>query len=183
MDSKERLYETFVDYILPYQNDYFRYIIRSVYDKDDANDILQTSYEQAWNNIYQLKDKEKAKNWMFTIITNNIRKYYNHKKKETMYILKEENVEAVLENIETDDDVLIFLIREFEENLALKALNNVKKEYADIIKLRFIEDKTIREIGKIKGLKEVSVRSKINRALKEYKKVYLKFEKEGERFE
>lgn len=58
------------DYLLPHVDLIFRCACRLTRKPHDAEDLTQETFYSAIKNFSQLKDREKAKNWLFSILRN-----------------------------------------------------------------------------------------------------------------
>lgn len=58
------------DYLLPHVDLIFRCACRLTRKAHDAEDLTQETFYYAIKNFSQLRDKEKAKNWLFSILRN-----------------------------------------------------------------------------------------------------------------
>ncbi|MCR5023746.1 MAG: hypothetical protein K6A90_05365, partial [Lachnospiraceae bacterium] len=64
-------------------------ILKSVQDKDIADDILQETYIEIFKNISSLKEPEAFKGWAAVIAQNKISRYFR-KKSDTIFSSEEE---------------------------------------------------------------------------------------------
>lgn len=58
------------DYLLPHVDLIFRCACRLTRKAPDAEDLTQETFYYAIKNFYQLNDRDKAKNWLFSILRN-----------------------------------------------------------------------------------------------------------------
>ncbi len=67
---------SFDEIIRTYQQPLYWYIRRVVLVHEDAEDILQETFLKAFRRLWQLRNRDALKSWLFMIATNEIRRYY-----------------------------------------------------------------------------------------------------------
>ena len=139
-----------------YADGVFRFILKNIRDKHDAEDIVQDSFEKLWRKHDDLA-AEKAKSYLFTTAYHTmidlIRKRKPQRDIEEVQHITEGGTNAY-------SDIKEVL------NEALEKLSEIQRT---VILLRDYEGYSYEEIGKITGLNESQVKVYIYRA-----RVYLK---------
>lgn len=139
-----------------YADGVFRFILKNIRDKHDAEDIVQDSFEKLWRKHDDLA-AEKAKSYLFTTAYHTmidlIRKRKPQRDIEEVQHITEGGTNAY-------SDIKEVL------NEALEKLSEIQRS---VILLRDYEGYSYEEIGKITGLNESQVKVYIYRA-----RVYLK---------
>lgn len=148
----------FNDCVDLYSDNLYRFILKSVKDKDKAKDIVQDTYEKLWKKVDEVESKN-AKSYMFTTA---YRTMIDSIRRESKSVMMEEHHEELrfTENGYSDLKQII--------NRALDTLPEIQKS---VVMLRDYEGYDYIEIGKITGLNESQVKVYIYRArlaLKEY---------------
>lgn len=170
----------FRNHIIIYENDLARYIWQRVYNENDATDILQTVFLNAWRSLGSLKSPEKAKSWLYVIASNCIKEHFRRQAKHLKSISApgtDGDPYDILEHIcEEEDAVLTEIIERFEAELAFQALCFLDTEDRELINMRYIDEIGIKRMVEITGLKEKTLSSKLSRALKKYKQIYFALE-------
>ncbi|MDP2671355.1 MAG: RNA polymerase sigma factor [bacterium] len=149
-----KLYDNFVDQI--YRFTYFK-----VGDRKTAEDLTQTIFLKAFEKLGTFKKKSSFVSWLFAIARNLIIDHYRNKDRLTESTLFED-----FEGLDHTED--------FENKDLLKAtlveINKLPEEERQVLVLSNIEDYSFKEIGKILGRSEGSLRILKFRALKKLKK-------------
>jgi RNA polymerase sigma-70 factor, ECF subfamily len=156
-DAFASIYDTFV-------NSIYRYIYFRV-PKADAEDLTEQVFLKAWEKIKQYKPAQKGFSaWIFRIAHNLVVDTYRFKKDKEFVELspnvpeyrREHNPIKMTENSLHSDKLKI-------------ALSKLKKNYKQIVILKFINELSNEEIAKILNKSEGSVRILQFRALKALK--------------
>lgn len=139
-----------------------------------AEDLTQNVMEKAWKYLYQLKDPDKSKSWIFQIARNEAKTFYKKSANIIFYEL-EPYEQACVDDIESD--ILAILVKKEESMLIMKSLELLDLKYAQIIKLRFIAGLDIKDIAYILDINYSTTRTYLRRGLMHLKDVYLFLEK------
>ena len=133
--------------------DLYRFALCLMKNKQDAEDAVSEAVLKAYENVGKLRDKDAFRSWIFTITANTCKKKLR---------------EATKRKDETIDDKYISTSVEEDVGLALdvrKAFFILSEEEQEIIGLSVFGGYNSKEIGKMLGLKDNTVRSKKTRAL------------------
>ncbi len=136
----------------------YRFIVKTVKDKDIAKDIIQDTYEKLWTKLNDVETTN-AKSYMFTTAYRTMMDYFRKAKKTTS--LDTETYETPSHSKQYSDVKEIL-------NEALEKLPEIQKT---VIMLRDYEGYNYDEIGEITNLNPSQVKVYIFRArqfLKEY---------------
>lgn len=156
MDTQE-LFNSLSDSI------YF-FILKRVKNKHIANDIFQNAFLKIHKNLYQLKEEDKAKAWVFQIVRNEITNYHN---KEAAYVSSFS--EAQEGDAESYQNVCCFD----------RFINELPSTYKQAIELVYIDGKKQNEAAEIIGISLANIKARIRRAkaiLKENFRACCKYE-------
>lgn len=155
-----------------YAKDIHRHASFKVKDKAAVDDLVQETFFKAWRYIVDENSKEilNIKSFLYKTLNNTIIDYYRSKKEQVPLEQAEEKDEAVI--FENDYEQMIDV--EIENKELLKNLSLIKKEYREILTMRYIDDLSISEISEIINKKSGLVRITIFRALKALKNKYEK---------
>ena len=140
--------------------DLYRFALFLMKNKQDAEDAVSESVLKAYENIRSLKDEKSFKSWIFTITANTCKGRLREAAKR-----KSEPIDESLSNVpseEMDYGISVDVKRAF---LALT------EEEQTIVGLSVFGGYNSKEIGKILGLKDNTVRSKKVRALEKMEDV------------
>jgi RNA polymerase sigma-70 factor, ECF subfamily len=151
------LYDHFYDRI-------FRHVYYRVGRSQDAEDLTQQVFLQAWRALsrYQQKDTPFVA-WLFAIAHNTIVSFYRRQKSvqsldaEPFDWPDEANVEGLAEVTLEHDRVRV-------------AMLTLKPEHQQVLVMRFLEDLPFKEIAGALGKTEVNIRVMQHRALQELRR-------------
>jgi len=163
--GKQSAYKTLLD---EYWNDVYLFQKSRINNKNDAEDITIQTFAKAFANLKQYNPKYDFKNWLL-MISKQVYIDNQRKKKMDFVSIKENNeVFRLRDNQMAADDQLIL-----EQNLlALKqAINQLKPHYREVIKLRYFEDLSYKEISEKIGEPLNNVKIKLLRAKKLLEKI------------
>lgn len=134
------------------------YYMRNQHEAEDAvQDAVLTAYEKR----YQLKDKEKFRSWMMTILVNRC------KTRMKKWFQKNENVEEV----SAAEERQLGREEDFATNAVVKQVFfQLEEEERLIVSLSIFGGYKGEEIAKMLGKNHSTVRSKYRRALQKMKK-------------
>ena len=136
-----------------YAKDLFRFAYYSVGSVSVAEDCVSEAVCLAFESIPDLKKDEAFKSWMFKILHNCCKNAQKIK-----YLHQNEVELSEVQNLSSDE-------KDHSENISLmNALKKLSGEERDIVILYYAQGYNSKEIGEILGLKDSTVRSKINRA-------------------
>lgn len=157
--KKEIKKNNFIRIVLPYS----RYLYRTAFclvkgNKEDAEDLVQETFVKAYKYFHQLKDKEKCRAWLTSILYNT---FINKYKKKSAVISQffEDQV------FEEEDPETTILKGAMDKEVA-EALFDLPEEYRIVIILSDIEDIPYKEIAEILEIPIGTVRSRLSRARK-----------------
>ena len=134
--------------------DLYRFALCLMKNKQDAEDAVSEAVLKAYENIRKLKDEKAFKSWIFTITANSCKCRLKEAAKR-----KSESIEVLPANTPAE---------EVDYGLSIdvrKAFTVLNEEEQAIIGLSVFGGYNSKEIGRILGLKDNTVRSKKLRAL------------------
>ncbi|MBX4187960.1 MAG: RNA polymerase sigma factor [Candidatus Doudnabacteria bacterium] len=157
-ESFGKIYDIFSDKI-------FNFILYRVRNKQTAEDILQTVFLKAWNNLpkYSPTNRAKFSTWLFQIANFTVIDYWRTKK-DTIEIDKLENLSQ-------------FAVEpKLYENYKFLwgALEQLPSDYQLVLRLRFIDDLSVTEAAWAMNRSEVGIRVLQHRALKALRNILIK---------
>jgi RNA polymerase sigma-70 factor (ECF subfamily) len=139
MATKQKRYEALVN---AYHGDLFRYAYWLVHDHSVAEDIVQETFLRAWKSLDSLKDVDKAKAWLITILRReNARRF--ERKQFDLVDIDDHHVEDS-HAISTEDSMeqqliqrqIMLLTPEYREPLLLQVVGGFSgEEISDILQL------------------------------------------------
>jgi RNA polymerase sigma-70 factor, ECF subfamily len=140
-----------------FQPDIVRYLTHRVRNPDVAEDLAQQVFLKAWQAIPRYQDRGAPfQAWLYRMAHNQMVDYFRTNRHTT-------DLEHVEIPEEPEAEALV-LADEMNEVLQA-ALERLSDDHRQVLVLRFLMEKSAREIGEIMGRKEVTVRGLQMRAL------------------
>lgn len=150
--------------ILDIQSELYKIAKIRLYNEDDINEAVQETMIEAFKGINKLKYNQYFKTWIIKILINKCNKIYRKNKKENISY-EYNNIENQISNDEIKSDVDFYIL-----------ISRLEYEERMIITLYYLERYTTKEISKIIGKSENTVKTKLSRAKKKIKR-YLEEDK------
>lgn len=154
-----------------YWNDVFRFQKSRIHNQNDAEDITIQTFAKAFANLKQFNPDYDFKNWLLMIS----KQVYidNQRKKKMDFVSIKENNEVFRlpdKGMSADDRLIL------EQNLMQlkRAINQLKPNYQEVIKLRYFDDLSYKEIAERIGEPLNNVKVKLLRAKKLLEKLLKK---------
>ncbi len=137
--------------------DLYRFALYTLKNKTDAEDAVSETVTDAFASIGRLRKAESFKGWIFRIL------YHKCKDRLREYSRKSEELPEDYKEVPANECV--------EEGAVVRAMFfELDEEERMIISMHLFAGYTSKEIGKLLGLNENTVRSKESRALKKLRK-------------
>lgn len=156
----EKEYNTCVDL---YADRLYRFIIKNIKRKDEAQDIVQNSFEALWKQHQELLF-EKTRSWLFTTAYHNMVDQIRKQKKMTFF---EQLPEKEQEGSARPTDLGSLLER------GMQRLNDIQRM---LLLLKDYEGYSYEEIGEITGLNKSQVKVYLHRARLKMREFLVKIE-------
>lgn len=160
------------EHLLPHLDLIFRCAYRMTGRRQDAEDLSQETYYYAFKNFEQIKDRAKAKSWLFSILRNLFLKEIEKNKKKTF--LEFDSMSSALggkTNVEQE-----YLDDETARSIRL-VLETLEPRLKLPIQMFYFEKKSYKEIASSMDLPIGTVMSRIARAKVNLKRKLSKFGK------
>lgn len=147
--------EEFADLVLTYQQSMYRFALGIVRNKQDAEDALSAAIMKAYEHLASLRDQDKFKPWIMTIIANEAK-----------------NMLSKNSRLQLVDDVAVF-IEEAEENRndVWDSVMELGEQHRQIVILYYYDGFSTREIARILKVPEGTVKSRLSRARESLKEL------------
>ena len=162
-DSFDLLYEE-------YYLSLYRTALLILGNRDEAEDVLQDTFLSIYKNINNLKEFNKLRPWIFSILKNSCYTRYKNRKREFPDEFILEKADSKLISSGEDEFVL-----NNEVESALLKLNHKERE---VLVLFYYDDFSIEEIAKILKTFQGTVKSRLFRARKNLKKEIMKVDQD-----
>lgn len=151
---KQILYERLIQYIIENQERFYRIAFSYTGHPEDALDAVQTAVCKALEAYETLKNEEAIRTWFYRILVN-----------ECLAILKKRKKVVLLEDYTEQDEAYIEPGYEPDKGIA-DELACLEPDVQGIIKLRFFEELSLKEIACITGMNLNTVKTKLYRGLR-----------------
>lgn len=137
----------------------FGYFYKGTNDYHQSKDLTQEVFIKMVVNIGRYKPRGEFKSWLFAIASNHLKNYWRSLKRRPEY--SELSEEIVGEGNAADELA--------QKSVISSALNTLPQEQRECIILRFYNDFSIKEIARITGSKETTVKARIKYGLEKLK--------------
>ncbi len=157
-------------YLKPIYNFIYRAVGRN---NRDIDDIVQESFLKVWKNLDKYNPDKSFKTWIFTIARNTAIDFLR-KRREVLFseFIDEHGDNQLVDTISDPEPLPDEIIIKIEQSKLLDdLLNQLPLVYKEILVLRYQEDLTFDEIGKILQKPLNTVKSQHRRALITLRKI------------
>lgn len=160
----EKIKEQYLEHYDELSNALYRFFVFQTSNPDVASDLLQETFMKTWEYIAEGKTIKNLRAFIYQVGRNALTDYRRKKKAHSLDALTEtgldfESETNILEEESLGDD-LRYVLEQFE------ILDERQKE---LITLRYVEEKSIKEIGEILGERANTISVQIHRALEKLK--------------
>lgn len=151
---KQILYERLIQYILENQDRFYRLAYSYTRHQEDALDAVQSAVCKALEAHENIKNADAIKTWFYRILIN-----------ECLAVLKKRSrVVLAADAVEQEE---VYYEKGYEQGGDIEQeLEKLEKDVQGIIKLRFFEEMSLKEIADVTGFNLSTVKTKLYRGLK-----------------
>ncbi len=154
---KKMLYERLIQYILENQDRFYRVAYSYTRHQEDALDAVQSAVCKALESHESIKNADAIRAWFYRILIN-----------ECLMVLKKRK--RMMPNSDDLHQEEVYYEKGYDQDDDIeKELDNLEFDVQEIIKLRFFEELSLKEISCITGLNLNTVKTKLYRGLKQLK--------------
>lgn len=154
---KQILYERLIQYILENQDRFYRVAYSYTRHQEDALDVVQNAVCKALEAHESIKNEDAIKTWFYRILIN-----------ECLTVIKKRKRFLLTDDVLEREEV--YYEKGYEQDGGMeKELDNLELDVQGIIKLRFFEEMSLKEISRITGLNLNTVKTKLYRGIKQLK--------------
>ena len=151
---KQILYERLIQYILENQDRFYRVAYSYTRHQEDALDAVQSAICKALEAHENIKNADAIKTWFYKILIN-----------ECLTVLKKRG--KVVLTADTVEQEEVYYEKGYEQGGDIEQeLEKLEMDIQVIIKLRFFEEMSLKEISSITGFNLNTVKTKLYRGLK-----------------
>ena len=141
--------ESLEDVIKKYKSTVYGIALTRLKNRDDADDVFQEVFLTYWKKSPHFNSEEHRKAWLINTAVNCSKKLYGKNRRFYSEIETEEPVYT----FESDGDTALYTV-----------IMSLPEEYRTVIYLYYFEDMTTKQIGKVLGVREGTVRMRLTRA-------------------
>lgn len=149
----KKLYEKLIQYILDNQNRFYRLAYSYTKNQEDALDAVQNAVCKALEAYEDIRNAGAIKTWFYRILVN-----------ECLRIIKRQKQDALTADWEEQDAV--YCEKAYDQENVEDELEKLELDVQEIIKLRFFEEMSLKEIADVTGYNVNTVKTKLYRGLK-----------------
>ncbi len=151
-----------------YEKRVFLYVMRFVHTVDEAYDVVQNVFIKALNHSASFDTTKQFSPWIYRIAHNEAITWLNaHNKQRTVSLEEVLDVQYRADLVDTRDDPMdTWLQTELRDEIA-DALAQLPDHYAQVLRLRYFEDKSYKEMSVILDKPVSSVGTRVRRAKKQ----------------
>ena len=151
---KQILYEKLIQYILENQDRFYRVAYSYTRHQEDALDAVQSAVCKALEAHENIKNADAIRTWFYKILIN-----------ECLTVLKKRG--KVVLTADTVEQEEVYYEKGYEQGGDIEQeLEKLESDIQVIIKLRFFEEMSLKEISGITGFNLNTVKTKLYRGLK-----------------
>lgn len=145
-----------------YWMDVFSFVLKKVQDENDADEITVSVFSKVLQKLELYDPSFQFKTWMLTIAQNTVIDFWRKRARGN-----EDTTEHLIENLtiyaKSPEELLI---SEQEQQNIEKIVEGMESNYREIIRLRFFEEKSIKEISEELKISVSNAKVRIMRAKK-----------------
>lgn len=142
-----------------YYQSIFAFFYKNTGNYHQSKDLTQEVFIKMVAGILKYRPKSPFKNWLFTIASNHLKNYYRTLSRHPEW------TEITDECIKTTNDIANIAL----ENDIKVALRHLPSEQREAVILRYYNDFSVKEISKITGAMETTVKARIRYGLEKLK--------------
>ena len=150
------LYEKLIQYILDHQDRFYRLAYSYTSNQEDALDAVQNAVCKALEAFESIRNTGAIKTWFYRILIN-----------ECLQIIQKRKRDAFSADLEEAD--MVYHEKAYDQESVEEELDKLEPDVQEIIKLRFFEEMSLKEISSITGYNLSTVKTKLYRGLKRLK--------------
>ncbi|HJC04687.1 MAG TPA: sigma-70 family RNA polymerase sigma factor [Candidatus Enterocloster excrementipullorum] len=153
---KQDLYDYIVAYIVENQNKFYRLAYSYVRNREDALDVVQNAVCKALENYGGIRNEGAISTWFYRILVNESLLFIKERKRMTLGETDQEEAHYEEKGFEIQDDLY-------------DSINRLDGDTQTIIKLRFFEELSLKEIAQIMEMNLNTVKARLYRGLRQLK--------------
>jgi len=160
----EKIKQQYLEYYDELSPALYRFFVFQTSNGDVASDLLQDTFFKTWEYIAQGKPIQNLRAFLYQVARNTLTDYRRKKKSQSLESITETGVE-----FESETDILEEESEKDDFRYVMEHFSILDEQQKQLITLRFIEERSIKEIAEIFGERANTISVKIHRALEKLK--------------
>ena len=175
---REESEQKFISVYQSHVDEIYQYVyMRTGLNQTISEDITQEIFMDIYKGIANFKGLCSERTWIYKITKNKINDFYRKQYKNKFKQCEIEN--DFVENIvDPSQDLQEIMIKSFERKKVEHCLRNLPDTYKIVLVLKYIDDKSVKEIASIVGKSTKAIESMLQRAKSSFIKMYRKYDEE-----
>ena len=161
LQDATRQREAFEAIVKEYSESLYWQIRRLVLSHDDANDILQNTFINAWSNIDYFRGDAKMSTWLYRIALNECLTYVNKQQANNTLSIDDADIE-VLGKLESDP----YFDGDETQKVFLRAIHSLPQKQQMVFNLKYFKEMKYEEISEILGTSVGALKASYHHAVK-----------------
>jgi RNA polymerase sigma-70 factor, ECF subfamily len=153
--------EEFEAEALPYLDELFRTAVRLVFDRTEAEDLVQEAYMQAWKSFEKYEPGTNCRAWLYKILFNKLNHHRRRKYSDARFI--QEGDEFLAETVAFEPPVR----RNLTDEEIIRALDSLPQNFREVVLLADVEEFSYKEISEVLQIPAGTVMSRLSRGRKQ----------------
>ncbi|QKS73049.1 RNA polymerase sigma factor [Paenalkalicoccus suaedae] len=149
------LHDRYVDMI-------YQYVYVQTKNHHDTEEIVQDSFYKMATKLHSFDHKSTFKTWLYTICRNTLLDFHRKKRKDRSVSAEDVHIDGLFASRSAEEEVLQ------KHSPILDALKHLKKDYQDVLLLRFVQNLSLNETAEIMDKSVFAVKSLQKRASKKF---------------
>lgn len=157
-----------------FQEDIYRMVFYRTRSAMDAEDLAQDIFMQAFKNLSGLKAVDRFRSWLYSIALNRVRDFNRKKRFRSLFYSLTDSHGVAQSYAKTNDHheaLDNLMIQDFWKQIGL-LLDKLSRMEREVFLLRFMDHLSIKEISRVLGKSESTVKTHLYRALQKFKREY-----------
>jgi RNA polymerase sigma-70 factor, ECF subfamily len=153
--------EEFESEALPHLDDLFRTAVRLVFDRAEAEDLVQETYMQAWKSFGKYEPGTNCRAWLYKILFNKLNHQRRRKYSDAKFIQEGDDFLAEVAAYEPP------VAHELTDETVVEALDGLPRNFREVVLLADVEEFSYREISDVLRIPTGTVMSRLSRGRKQ----------------
>lgn len=151
----------FSELVVRYQDRIYRFLLRLTRSHDDALDLAQETFVQAWTALHRWQARARFSTWLFQIARNQAIDLLRRTQRVDFVAFDTGMADCLADSAPTPEEALLSTQR---LHALERALQRLSTEHREILLLREIEDLSYDDIAAVLDISQGTVKSRIARA-------------------